>query len=117
MPYGWLSLFLSTVPYVALAVAGIVLFRRQRTAATALVAVGFIAVAASHLAAAFINYKYSYIYNTQGRVAAAEFHFEGWVWLSTYWGQIVGIWTAAAGLLWHTMVSATASPNNRWRGP
>ena len=117
MPYVALHVFLNTVPYLALAAWGIVLFNRNRTVPTGLVALGFTAVAVTHMTGWLVSYKFSYIYSSGGDVVAAMGRFHGWVWMATYWGDIIGIWVATAGLLWHTVRSANASPNNRWRGP
>ena len=117
MPVVALQIFLATVPYLALAAVGVILFRRERTLVTALIALGFATVAASHVLAAFVSYEFSYAYKSGGTAALAVGRFPGWVYSATYWGNIVGPWVAAASLLWHTMWRATASPNNRWRGP
>jgi hypothetical protein len=94
---------LITAPDLALAIIGLLLFRRERTVATTLVALGFTAVVASYV--------------LEWADMAAITRFQPWVFALRYWALIAGRFVGVAGLLWHTLRVTTASPNNRWRGP
>lgn len=107
MSYVALYVVLLIVPYIALAAVGIILFKRHRTVATALVALGFGAVALSHVAGAFFSFEFSYIYGSRGNLAGAVGKFHGWVWTTTYWANTLGIWVASMCLLWHTLRKGT----------
>jgi hypothetical protein len=96
---------LTAVPYLALAAVGIIQFRRDRTLSAALVVLGFAAAALSEALALFVSYGQS------GSLIVR------WRDLIMLWGDNFGPWVGAAGLLWHTLSSASPSPNNRWRGP
>lgn len=73
-------------PFLFLAIAGIVLWRRYRSLPWLLVAIGF-AVACLHLMA-----------GTSQSVGYALMTHPQWLW-TRYLGQI-GLWVAAIGLLW-----------------
>jgi hypothetical protein len=117
--YVALHVFLHTVPYIALAALGIVLFKRHHTVATALVALGFGAVAVSNVAGALVSSEFSYIYSLHGDLAGAVGRFHGWVWTTTYWSGTIGIWVASMSLLWHVLGGRQGgeSPNKRRSGP
>jgi hypothetical protein len=105
-------------PSLVLTVFGILLFKRNRSLASALVALGFGAALISGIANAFASYDVSYVYRTSGALAAADVRFHGWVWNLARFSGIGGMWVASLSLLWHMMGSrGGASPNNRWRGP
>jgi hypothetical protein len=94
-------LLLNFIPQVLLAAAGIILFARHRTTATALIACGFIVVVGSHIANDFASYTVSYVYRSSGAVAAANLTFSGVAWAVARWSGIVGFWAASIGLVWY----------------
>jgi hypothetical protein len=100
-------------PSVVFTVAGVVIFRRNRTLASALVALGFVAVLIGGIANALTNYLA--IYRSAASAAAAV---PGWVWTLTGLCSYGGMWIAALGLLWEVLgTRGAASPDNRRRGP
>jgi len=114
VPFFALEIVLATVPSLVLAVAGIILYNRNRNLATALVALGFVAVAATQIYGATL----AFALNPGGWSS------HGWAYALLRWGTvpshwviIIGSWFAAAGLLWHVLGRPSAAPNNRWRGP
>ena len=117
MPYVGLQILLVAVPYLALAVVGVILFTRERTVATALVALGFGALAITHGFAELVSFDYSHFFEAPGAVVDPRPEFPGWYYTLIYWGNTLSPWVAATGLLWHTLRKVPASPNNRWRGP
>lgn len=100
-------------PSVLFTVAGLVIFRRNRTPAAALVALGFATVLIGGIANALTNYLA--IYHSAASAAAAV---PGWVWTLTGLCSYGGMWIASLGLLWEVLgTRGAASPDNRWRGP
>jgi hypothetical protein len=110
-------------PALILTVFGILLFRRSRTLASALVALGFAAVFISGIANALVSYEVSHIYYGSGSASekaltAVSVDLHGWFWLVARLFGPAGMWVASLSLLWHMLnTRGTASPNNRWRGP
>ena len=117
MPNVGLQILLVAVPYLALAVVGVILFIRERTIATALVALGFGALTVSHVFVELVSFDYSHFSEARGAVVDPVPEFPGWFYTMTYWLNTFSPWVAATGLLWHTLRKVPASPNNRWRGP
>jgi hypothetical protein len=74
-------------PFLVLAIAGIALWRRNRSLPSLLVAIGF-AVACLHL-----------MTSTSQSVGYALMTHPEWLW-TRYLGHI-GLWIAAVGFLWH----------------
>lgn len=98
-------------PSVLFTASGVVLFRRNRTLTSALVALGFAAVLIGGMANALTNYLA--IYHSRAPLAAAV---PGWVWTLAGLGSYGGMWIASLGLLWEVLGSrGAASPNDRWR--
>jgi hypothetical protein len=99
-------------PSVLLTVSGVLIFRRNRTAASALVAFGFAAVLIGGMANALTNY--SAIYRSAASLAAAV---PGWVWPLAGFCSYGGLWLASIGLLWEVLgTRRSAATGNRWRG-
>jgi hypothetical protein len=100
-------------PSLLLTASGVVLFRRNRTLASALVALGFAAVLIGGMTNAFANYLA--LYHASASAAARV---PGWVWTLAGLGSYGGMWIASLGLLWEVLGTRTAvSPSNRWRAP
>ena len=91
----WALLFV--LPYAVLTVAGVLLWKRSRSVAAFLVALGFAAALLGQVAGFFVNVELSAAMRNRGVVGL---HLHGLPWLAHYLG-IGGIWVAAVGLLWH----------------
>src|ERR1700719_3583038 len=91
----WILLFV--VPYVVFTAAGVLLWKRSRSVATLLVALGFAAALLGQVAGFFVNVEFSAAMRNRGVVGL---HLHGFPWLTHYVG-IGGIWAAALGLIWH----------------
>ena len=97
-------------PSVLLTASGVLLFRRNRTLASALVAIGFVAVLIGGMANALTNYLA--IYHSSTSLGAVP----RWIWTLAGLGSYGCMWIASLGLLWE--VSGTrraATPNARCR--
>ena len=110
-----LQIGLATVPYLVLAVAGIILFSRKRNLSAALVALGFAILAITQIYGAILALALLPV----GPAPPQRWAYALLRWGATpsQWALIIGSWFAAAGLLWLALGHASASPNNRWRGP
>jgi hypothetical protein len=107
-------------PALVLTIFGVALFRRYRTLPSALVALGFAAVFLSGIVNVMISYDVSHIYgySSDRALAVVSVQLHGALWLLARLCGPVGMWVASLSLLWHMFgTRATASPNNRWRGP
>ena len=108
-------------PAFLLAVFGSVLFGRNRTLASGLVALGFTAVFVSGIANAVVSYQVSHIQATVSQRAHAGFSIvllHGGLWNLVSWCGPIGLWVASLSLLWHMFETrGVASPDNRWRRP
>ena len=119
VPYTVLLVWL-VGPAIVLTIFGIVLFRRYRSLASALVALGFTAVFVSGLFNVMISYEVSHIYGYSSNLAAASVYVQlhGPAWLLARLCGPLGMWVASLSLLWHMFSTrVSASPNNRSRGP
>src|ERR1700720_1597078 len=100
-------------PCVVLAVLGIALFKRHRTIATGLIALGFLVVAITQLLSIYGPYASTQIYRSGGMSAALHSAWFGWIPSVTLWAGACGMWLGSLGLLWHTLRKPPgASPNN-----
>jgi hypothetical protein len=100
-------------PSLLLTATGVVLFLRNRTFASALVALGFAAVLCGGITNAFANYLA--VYHSSAPLAAAV---PGWVWTLAGLGSYGGMWIASLALLWEVLAKRGAAYRmNRWRGP
>ena len=103
-------------PALIFSACGIILFRRHRTPALALVAIGFTATLLAGVGHFIAYYEFSRLYQSTGTLTATDVKPYGWTFVLARYGSIGGPWVAALGLLWHALRPG-ASPNNRWRGP
>ena len=95
--------FLLGVPDAILTTAGVLLWRRRRSAATAMIALGFAATLLSLAAGLFATYE------THAALldltSAPQAHGDTLYIVAHYYPPLtlglVGIWTAALGTLWH----------------
>jgi hypothetical protein len=100
-------------PWLILSVCGVLLFRRSRTPALALMVIGFAVALLAGVAQFVSNYGLSRLYQNGSMTAAAVKPY-GLALLFALYGRPGGALVGALGLLWHV---CGASPNNRWRGP
>jgi hypothetical protein len=94
----WALLFV--LPYTILTTAGVLLWKRWRSFATFLVALGFAAALVGQVAGLFINLEFSAAMRTHPHGSPVDLHYHGFPWLTHHVG-LFGIWAAAVGLLWH----------------
>jgi len=86
------------VSYAALPVAGVLLWRRFRSAATALVAFGFAAVFLQQLITVVLQ-----LYALSGGDPFSLLPRPDLIAVFTFYGNLVGLWAVAGGLIWHTI--------------
>ena len=99
-------------PTVLFTASGVVLFRRNRTLTSALVALGFAGAFIGGMANALTNYLA--LYHSTAYLAAVP----GWLWTLAGLGSYGGMWIASLAFLWEVLgTRGAASPDNRWRGP
>jgi hypothetical protein len=101
-------------PWLILAVCGVILFRRDRTPALALMIIGFTVALLAGIAQFVAYYEFSRLYQTSGSLTAADVKPYGLTLVLALYGRLGAPLVGALGLLWHLL---GASPNNRWRGP
>jgi len=86
------------VPYLILALSGLILFERNRTVATALVAIGFAAVPLSQVVAAIASFR---PVGSGPDVMSAVGPVRGWIWVASRWAGPAGLWLGSISFLWH----------------
>jgi hypothetical protein len=94
--------------YVSFTTAGALLWKRTRSLATALVAIGFALVLVDQIISLVEYIELTALvsgHSTDTLFIVQHHAVEQYV-------ALVGLLVAAAGLLWHSVTS----PNNRWRG-
>jgi hypothetical protein len=91
-------LLVLAVPYLILALSGLVLFERTRTVATALVAIGFAAVPLSQVVAAIASFRLA---SSGPDVMSAVGPVRGWIWMASRWAGPAGLWLGSISFLWH----------------
>lgn len=92
-----------TGPYVILAAVGCAAFWRNRTIATALIALGFLAYVAGQVASSFVTAEVTRTYNSHGEVTSVVSNFQGWGWTLSRYAGTVGMWAAAVGATLHVL--------------
>src|SRR5215472_3173350 len=98
---------LSVVAYAFLATAGVALWKRHRSVATALVAIGFACALVDQVISVVEYLEVTAI--LRGHPTDTFFVIQHHS--AEQYTALVCLVVAAAGLLWHSL----ASPNNRWR--
>jgi hypothetical protein len=95
-----LRFIVSLGPYVAMAVLGLILFLRYRSAATACIVTGFSLVVLGNLSLPFIPVDATSAYDpdTHTATAVASTPFLA---VLIHNGDIIGMWVAAVGLISH----------------
>jgi len=104
------------VPWLILAVCGVILFRRHRTPALALMVIGFTVALLAGIAQFVAYYEFSKTYQTSGSLTGADVKPYASTLVLALYGRLGAPLVGAVGLLWHVLTLG-ASPNNRWRGP
>jgi hypothetical protein len=97
------------VAYVLFTTAGALLWKRYRSVATALVAIGFASVLVDQIISVVEYLEVTALLH--GNPTDTFFIVQHRA--AEQYIALVCLVIAAAGLLWHSL----ASPNNRWRGP
>jgi hypothetical protein len=97
--------FVLLVPYAMLTTAGVLLWKRWRTVATAMIALGFAAAFAGLASGLFAPYKTHAVLSELSSVPPAH---QDSYYVATHYHRfplltfgLIGIWTAAVGTLWH----------------
>ena len=103
-------------PWLILSVCGVILFRRDRTPGSTLMLIGFTVALVAGIAQFVAYYEFSRRYQTTGSLTAADLMPYRSALVFARYGGPGGPLIGAVGLLWHVL-SHSASPNNRWRGP
>ena len=93
---------LPTVPYVAFTVAGVLLWKRWQSVATSLVALGFAAALLAQVArmVTYLSFQPPPEAHHDGEPFALRLYYFAAPWWQHY-VELLGIWVAAVGLLWH----------------
>jgi hypothetical protein len=97
--------FLLVVPYAILTTAGVLLWRRWRSAATAMIALGFAATLLSLASGLFATYRTHAALSEL--TSAPRAHQDTFFFVAHYHRfplltlGLLGIWAAAVGTLWH----------------
>jgi hypothetical protein len=102
-------------PWLILAVCGVILFRRHRSPASAVMVIGFTVALLAGIAQFVTYYEFSRLYQASGSLTAADVKPYGFTFVLALYGRLGGPLVGAAGLLWHVL---GASPNNQvWTPP
>ena len=110
-----LDLLALALPVTALAVGGALLWRRLRSLATLLVALGFTATLLGQVVELLTSIELSSMMRTYPDSTFFIAYHHGFPVLAHYVG-LVGLWTAAAGLIWHAATPLPpASPSGSSR--
>jgi hypothetical protein len=108
-------------PALVLTVFGAVLFRQNRTLATALVALGFAAAFVSGIANVAVSYQVAQMQasiSQRAHSGLSVYVFHSGLWTMSRLCGPIGMWVASLSLLWHMFETrGAASTHNRWRGP
>jgi hypothetical protein len=93
---------LSGLPYLAFTVAGVLLWKRWHSVATTLVALGFAAGLFVQVArmVTYLTFQPPMEAHHQGERFAFNLYYVVTPWWQHY-VELLGIWAAAVGLLWH----------------
>lgn len=103
------------LPVAALAVGGVLLWRRLRSVATLLVALGFAAALLGQVVDLIASFELSSMMRAHPDSTFFIVYHHGFPLLAHYAG-LVGLWAAAAGLTWHAVTALPpASPSGSSR--
>jgi len=85
------------IPYLLLAVGGVLLWKRSHSVATMMVVLGFAAVLIAMVTSLFESIEYSAL-EPQGALVIAHHRAVTQV---IHWAGLAGLWAASIGLVWH----------------
>jgi hypothetical protein len=88
-------------PYAVLALAGVLLWKRHRSVATVMIAVGFVATFVGQAAGIHLNSELSAAVRAQQDASLVLAQHRRIYPLLTHYAALCGLWTAAVGMLWH----------------
>ena len=88
-------------PYALLTLAAALLWRRRRTFATLLSALGFGATLIGVLAGFFVSHEMTVVFRSHQDPSVVLTHHHHIFPLLTHYITISGFWAAAVGMLWH----------------
>ena len=87
-------------PYALFAVAGALLWTRRRTFATLLIALGFAATLVGQAAGIYVSHDVGAAMRSHQDAALVLAHHHHVFPILTLYATLVGLWAAAAGLVW-----------------
>jgi hypothetical protein len=89
------------VPYAFLALAGVLLWKRHRSVATVIIAVGFVATFIGQAAGIHLSHEVSAAVLTQQDASLVLTQHRRIFPLLTRYAAVCGLWAAAVGMVWH----------------
>jgi hypothetical protein len=90
------------IPNLLLAVGGFLLWRRHRSVATLLIGVGFTAALLALAISLFESIEYTSFSRSHSDASFIIPH-PHLLTVAIHWAGLVGLWTAAVGMLWHAV--------------
>lgn len=87
-------------PYALLALAGALLWTRRRTFATLLIALGFAATLVGQAAGIYVSHDVGTAVRSHSDAALVLAHHHHVFPILTHYATLVGLWTAALGMIW-----------------
>ena len=100
MAFTLMWVLMIAIPNLLLAVGGLLLWRRHHTVATLLIGAGFTAVLLALVTSLFESIEYSSLSRAHPDASFIMPHAHVLT-QAIHWAGLVGLWTAAIGLLWH----------------
>jgi len=93
------------VPYALLALAGVLLWRRRRTFATLLMALGFAATFAGQVAGFHVSHEVGAAVRSHQDASLVLAHHHYIFPMLTHYANLLELWAAAVGMVWHAVAS------------
>jgi hypothetical protein len=100
VPFALSSFVVMVFPYGLFALAAVVLWRRRRTPATLLMALGFVATLVSEVTGFHVIHVVGVAARSHEEASTVLAH-SHIVPLLTHYATLLGLWTAAMGMVWH----------------
>ena len=88
-------------PYAFLALAGLLLWKRHRSVATVMIAVGFMATFIGQAAGIHVSHEVGTAVRTHQDVSQVLAQHRRIFPLLTHYASVCGLWAAAVGMVWH----------------
>ena len=116
-PSTFLGVLIRSVPVLLLALAGALLWRRHRSAATAMVCLGFAVELLGMVTILLAGMEYNALAGSDQNSFFVSHYY--WLTQGIRWAGLLGYWVSAVGLVWYALRGrdAPTSPNNRSRVP